>query len=223
MGKGSRPHRSTKPRRTRRAGIGHSRAGRPRKAGERYENGRLRPAGPNERVLALRRRLLDRPEAAAQGLRAAENPLDLMLARGWIGQEAHSAGKAFARLHAEARMSLAPIRVSSLERPVRGAGTVRTDPVALWRLNRIWAALAGRPAAAGALVEVCVLEAWPAWLIGAASAQDAQVRAGLLAGRGRAALEAGLAACAAQLREPLPRDLGEAREMGAFVDWVRTI
>lgn len=221
---------ATTPRRTRGASegararpVGHSRAGRPRKEGERYDNGRLKPTGPNLRVVEMRRSLLGDGEARGAALRAAENPLDLMLARGWIDQDAKDAGRTFARLHAEARMTLAPVRVSQLETRVRTAPNLRVEPMALWRLSEVWRALEGQTAAVNALVEVCVLEAWPAWLIAAATTRDVAARAVFLGHPQRTLLNEGLEVVAQTLRRPPPKDLSQVRDQSRFIAWLRRI
>jgi hypothetical protein len=73
--------------------------GRPRKAGPRHPSGRLvQKAEPNAKVVELRRALLGEPAASqpAAALAAAENPMSLALARGWISPEQHEAGLGFA-------------------------------------------------------------------------------------------------------------------------------
>jgi hypothetical protein len=73
-------------------------AGRPRKEGERYACGRLKPPKPNARVVAERTRLL----GTDQGLERAEAPLDVALARGWIGEAHHRTAGQLRRLYARA-------------------------------------------------------------------------------------------------------------------------
>ena len=68
MGKGSKPHRSKVGRHR---GLGHSRAGRPRQAGERYASGRLKPPEPNARVVAGRLALLGEAGADPANLKMA--------------------------------------------------------------------------------------------------------------------------------------------------------
>lgn len=223
MGKGSKPRRTSDGKRRSRGGapVGHSRAGRPRKAGPRYANGRLKPPGPNEKVVEQRRALLGDRVAVGKALKAAENPLDLMLARGWLQTELHQAGRAFARLHACGRMSVPSVRTTSFDAPVRAANTLTADPVSLWRLREIWETLAGRPASVAALVDVCVIETWPAWLAGAAFASDDEVQTEYLNNRGRAALNHGLQAVADVIARPVPEDLKSGTDLSVFVDWLR--
>lgn len=65
---------------------GSSKAGRPRKAGERFPSGGLKPPGPNELTLAKR---------AIGDSSAGEHPLDFMLRVGWISERLHKAGMAY--------------------------------------------------------------------------------------------------------------------------------
>ena len=66
----------------------------------RYANGRLKPPGPNERVVEMRRALLTggRETDAPVDITKAENALDVALARGWITEERHRATQRFASL-----------------------------------------------------------------------------------------------------------------------------
>ena len=217
MGKGSTPHRA-RPARKLRGGLGHSRAGRPRKDGERYENGRLKPPPPNARVVAERRALLGEADAGRSRLKMAENPLDLILARGWLSREHYDAGRSFAALHGRARLSLPPIRTSSLETRVR-AVVAAGDATALWRLNEIWTELDGE--GRSALIEVCVLEVWPAWLVAAALTGDPAVREALLTGHRKRALERALDAVGRQLMQPAPAGLSAGSALSRFVEWVK--
>ncbi len=72
-----------------------TRKGRPKKQGDRFPNGRLKPPGPNERVVAMRKAICD-------DVTMATCPLDAAFARGWISQAEHGAGKAFIALHSGA-------------------------------------------------------------------------------------------------------------------------
>ena len=221
MGKGSKPHRSSKGvRKSQRAGsIGHSRAGRPRKEGPRYANGRLKPPGPNEKVVAHRRMLLGEPDAAGARLKAAENPLDLMLARGWLQRKEYEAGRAFAALHARARLGMGPVRTAKLEREGRSARPVMGDGGAVNRLREIWSALEGRAAAVAALVDICVLEAWPGWLTAAARTREPAIRAALLAGEKKRALDAGLTVVSEVLGRPAGERAGNNSDLSLFIEW----
>lgn len=65
---------------------GSSKAGRPRKEGERYANGRLKPAGPNETVIAKRK---------IGDASAGEHPLDFALSQKWIDERQHRDAMAY--------------------------------------------------------------------------------------------------------------------------------
>ena len=93
--------------------MSKSRRGRPRKPGARFPGGKLKPVRDegNERVRADRERLL----GPLGGLHRADHPLDLALARGWIGEDHHKAGMAFARVR----------RQAGLGSPSMGAGGLR--------------------------------------------------------------------------------------------------
>lgn len=79
--------------------------GRPRKSGERYPGGKLKPQnGPNAKVVAMRRALLGANDGEDVDLTMAENPMDLAFARGWISEPRHRAGKLFANLYRGIRM-----------------------------------------------------------------------------------------------------------------------
>ncbi len=162
--------------------------------------------------------LLGEAGACARRLKAAENPLDLMLARAWLTRELYEAGKTFACLHARARLSLPPMRTSSLERR-GGSASAQSDPVALWRLNEISSGLLAEQR--GVLIDVCVLETWPAWLVTAATTEERVLRAALLAGPRKCALETGLTTAAEIMRRPTPPGLGAGSDLSQFVAWMK--
>ena len=89
---------------------GSSKAGRPRKAGERYPSGKLRPPEPNARVLADRAAMLGtKVDAKGQEVQRtdwqnASTPMDLALARGWVTEEEHRAGAKFLACYLGARL-----------------------------------------------------------------------------------------------------------------------
>jgi hypothetical protein len=103
---------------TRRARA-RSTAGRPRKEGDRYPSGKLKPPLPNQRVIAERRILL----GGAGDISKAENPLDLMLARGWITEDEHRAGRAYAFLYIKAGIDLPRLKTADL----RESGSIEQD------------------------------------------------------------------------------------------------
>lgn len=79
--------------------------GRPRKAGDRYPSGKLKPdVKPNSRVVAMRRALLGAKDGEAVDLTKAENPMDLALERGWMTERRHRAGQLFANLYRGIRL-----------------------------------------------------------------------------------------------------------------------
>ena len=221
MGKGSKPHRNARRTRARKALGAHlpsSKAGRPRAAGERYASGRLKPAGPNLRVVAERRALLGVADAKGQALKAAENALDLALARGWLSKELRQAAEDYAALHRRSALGLTPIRTSNPEQGPGGSRAPRAaDAQALYRLSHIWQALAATPSVRRTLVEVCVLGAWPKWVIDAAKG-DARA----LTSPERRTLQIGLATVNAAMSRPAPAGLmAEGSDLSTFVDWVR--
>lgn len=69
--------------------------GRPRQEGERYANGRLKPPGPNQLMVARRKAICD-------DVTMATCPMDAAYARGWISQAEHAAGRAFISIHMRA-------------------------------------------------------------------------------------------------------------------------
>lgn len=68
--------------------------GRPRKSGPRKPCGRLvQKVEPNAKVVVLRRAMIG---DTVSSLASAENPMDLALHRGWITEDQHRAGSAYA-------------------------------------------------------------------------------------------------------------------------------
>lgn len=81
------------------------RNGRPRKTGDRYPSGKLKPQNrPNTKVVAARRAMLGAKDGEQVDLTKAENPMDLALERGWISEKRHRAGQLFANLYRGIRM-----------------------------------------------------------------------------------------------------------------------
>jgi hypothetical protein len=138
------------------------RAGRKRQEGERYACGKLKPPAPNPKVVALRRAMLGREDLAPAALAAAENPLDLMLARGWIEERLHRAANAYAALHRRAGLEAPALRSGSFEKVSRAFDAALGDGSAMASLRELWAEL--RPAQAQALLEVSVRASWPEWV-----------------------------------------------------------
>jgi hypothetical protein len=65
---------------------GSSKAGRPRKEGERYPSGRLKPPGPNERTIVRRK---------AGDSEAGEHPIDFAYSQGWLNEVEHRAASSY--------------------------------------------------------------------------------------------------------------------------------
>lgn len=138
-------------------------SGRKRAEGERHACGKLRPPGPNPKVLAIRRAMLGREDLEPAALAAAENPLDLMLARGWIEERLHRAAVAYAALHRRAALEAPALRSASFEKVAGSFDGAAGDGAAMAELRTIWTALA--PAQAQVLLEVCVRASWPQWMV----------------------------------------------------------
>jgi hypothetical protein len=193
----SKKHRIRKPR-------GSSNAGRPKKAGDRYPSGKLKPAGPNQEVIAKRK---------AGDAAAGEHPLDFAMSQGWINEAQHRTAMdyraAYSRAHfdgaprlamgglAEAspsealkvkwgEMSDAEIveifdQVFSVETPPEDAEAGAIKAWARWKMLNI----ALRPDEREELFRVAILGSWPFWMPKAAAdhalgAKDQQKRSLLL-------------------------------------------
>ncbi len=72
------------------------------------------------------------------------------------------------------------------------------------------------------LIEVCILEAWPAWLARAAVSDEPTVRGALLAGARRRDLEAGLTAAAEGMRRTAPDGLAAGLDLSVMIAQLRT-
>ena len=92
------PKRKTKRR-------GSSKAGRPRKEGERYANGRLKPSGPNATVIEKRR---------AGDAEAGEHPLDFALSQGWVTEQQHRDAAAYRGIYQSAHIGGPRLSIGSL-------------------------------------------------------------------------------------------------------------
>lgn len=101
MSKASRRRSKIKPR-------GSSKAGRPRKEGDRYPNGRLKPPGPNERVLEKRR---------AGDAEAGEHPLDFALSQRWITEQMHRDADAYRQAFGRSHIGLGAPRLGMASLP----------------------------------------------------------------------------------------------------------
>ncbi len=145
------------------ASKGVSKSGRKRAEGDRYPCGKLRPPKPNEKVVALRRAMLGRSDISVMATAAAENPLDLMLARGWIDERLHRAARQYAALHVRARLDGPALRTGSYEKTAKSFDAALGDAEAMSVLRDLWTTLA--QAEAQLLLEVCVRDSWPEWVV----------------------------------------------------------
>ena len=159
-----------------------------KRSGPRYPNGRLKPDGPNPRLLELRRLI-------APDVRLAENPLDAAFANGWLSEAEHRAGRVYARLCAQVDLGgprAGRARLTERAAPAEGQGRKLAE-MSLPELAALWDAALGDGAPAGPeeraaaaeramaawraigasvraparaeLFSVCVLESWPQWLL----------------------------------------------------------
>jgi hypothetical protein len=139
--------------------------GRPRKEGERYPAGKLKPPTPNPVTLARRRALLGNQDATAAQCAKAENPLDLMLERGWISAGLYSAGRWYLGLHQLAKVDIPHVGAVDLNRTARGVDHSLGDPEAMSQLRRVWDRLKANPGAASELSDVALHAKFPAWVL----------------------------------------------------------
>lgn len=167
---------------------GSPNAGRPRKEGERYPSGKLKPPARNERVVAERKEML----GGRTDIESASTPMDLAHARGWLSTADYRAGLAFAEIRSRARLGGPRLGASGVQETSTTTGiekrTLRemTDAeiAAVWDLvfgqrvisdpeaatadahrkwNVIQRALTGGEA--NELYLVCVLHSWPQWMV----------------------------------------------------------
>lgn len=166
----------------RRRSKGSSKAGRPKKAGDRYPSGKLRPPGPNAMVIARRK---------AGDAEAGEHPLDFALSQQWITERQHRDAMAyraaFNRAHIagprlssgslaevppteELRMNWSQMSDEEVVDVFDLVFNVESGPldrealeaVALERWKRLNVALS--PTEREELFMVCVLGSWPFWM-----------------------------------------------------------
>lgn len=151
-------------------------AGRPPKEGERYKSGELKrkPATPNEVVLKQRRAMLNAPTDAGAGtLGAAENPLDLMLARGWLSEEEHRVAVEYGKLYRRAGFVGSAAGVANLERTAKGFDASEGDARAMAIVRKVWKETAKiGPHISETLTEICVNLSWPQWVVYRLSGKD---------------------------------------------------
>jgi hypothetical protein len=170
-----------------------SRKGRPRKAGDRYPSGKLKPEKPqNEIVIERRKELCD-------DITMASNPLDAALANGWISPADHRAGHTFAAMFRQAQAggpsaptamdistptsvvdyrgvsfnSLTSAEVSRIwdsaferDRPIVGDAAAEERERRAEEAAERWKALNKRlpSAVREEMRRVCVDESWPQWI-----------------------------------------------------------
>ena len=129
--------------------------GRPKKAGDRYPSGQRKTAGPMKRpqtcepskaVLERRRAILGaEKDAPAKELRAAENPLDTMEARGWLEPSLARAGRALAELYRTAGHHARRVTASLEEAPeTSGVDKRRITDMTPAEVAEIWRVLERR-------------------------------------------------------------------------------
>lgn len=183
MGKATNPRRVT------------GKGGRPRQEGERYPNGRLKPAGANERSLEIRKGF------GLSKLNQRMVPLDVAHSNGWLSDVDYLTGIRFANLHQAAGFNRAgsamgstlevdmPTEVSlsvSLHAKSFFAGLPHNELAALWdrvfdrgerdanksnegaaKAMKLWKAANAAMTAEerDEVTNVCVLDSWPQWII----------------------------------------------------------
>lgn len=174
--------------------CGSSKAGRPRKEGDRYPSGKLRPPMPSAVTIAKRK---------AGDSEAGEHPMDFALSQGWLTERDHQAASsyraAFNRSHIggprmshgglcevtpseELRLNWSQLsdeeiteifdRVFSIEAGPANPEKLQAD--ALWLWKRLNAALS--PEERDELFMVCVVGSWPFWMPKMAAAKDLGVK-----------------------------------------------
>lgn len=146
---------------------GSQNAGRPRKTEgvERWKNGRVKSetSAPNEKVVILRRAMLGDSGASLGTLVVTENPMDFILAKGWINEDLHLAGKTYAELVERSGFQIPKMKTFDPERSPGGYDASVGDAGAMLQLKALWMRLT--PETARILTEVCVMKSWPQWVI----------------------------------------------------------
>lgn len=213
----------------RRKHKGSSKAGRPRKAGDRYPSGKLKPLGPNETTLAKRQ---------AGDASAGEHPLDFALSKGWLTEQQHRDATAYrAAFNGAHRGAGGPRLALNNLSEVEPSEALRTgwSEMPSAEISRIfdrvfsgvilpqnvearqakaaerWRKMnEGIPSPVrGELFQVCVLASWPFWMTKKAAGRP--LGAQDLAKEG--ALRFGLDAVADALRPPKPAQASTIREL----------
>jgi hypothetical protein len=169
--------------------------GRPRKAGDRYPNGKLKPQGPNARCVENRKSM------GLTKLNQRMIPLDVAHANGWLSNVDYLTAIRFANLHQTAGLARSgsamgatlevdvPTEVSlsvTMQAKSFFAGLPDAEMVALW--DRVFDRAERDPVRAdetataamkqwkaacaamtmqerGEVTDVCVLDSWPQWII----------------------------------------------------------
>lgn len=212
-----------------------SRGGRTRKEGDRYPGGKLKPQGPNERSVEVRRAL------GLEKLNQRMVPLDVAHARGWVSDVDYLTGIRFANLYEKAGFARSggsmgsaleidvPTEVSlsvSTEAKSFFSGLPHAEMCALW--DRVFdrgerdmvkadeaavRAMADWKKACAAMTaferaevtDVCVHDSFPQWIL-----QRSAGREGTTWERKRELLISGLGAVRKALRKPLVEAVAEA-------------
>lgn len=114
---------------------GSSKAGRPRKEGDRYANGRLKPSGPNATVIEKRR---------AGDAEAGEHPLDFALSQKWITERQHRDAMAYRSIYNGAHIGGPKLSSGSLmEVPPQEALTMNWSQMSDGEITEIFDAVFG--------------------------------------------------------------------------------
>lgn len=217
---------------------GSSNAGRPRQAGKRHPSGKLvQKIEPNERVMAERQALVSGLEKV--DLSAAEDPMALAYAHGWLTEVEHKAGEAYARYYAASHVrhrSTGGLSESPdpSQRDMRSIGQMSDAEIvhafdhildstrapaasedremkARARYNALSAAMT--PAEQTQVFQCFCLRSWPQWLIYMASGKTAPESWD----RKRKLLIRGLDIIAAQLTKPRKQSNSYRNYTGAVV------
>jgi hypothetical protein len=176
---------------------GSSKAGRPRKVGDRFPGGKLKPNnGPNARVLELRRGMLG---DAKLDISLASDPIDLAHARGWLTDAQHKAARTLGRLYRQAGFGAPHMDAGglsevqpSLQIDARSFATMADEEIeTIWdvvfcdegEVNResqaekatvLWGRIMGSlpKAVQSEVFSVCIAGSWPQWIVWQANGQD---------------------------------------------------
>lgn len=170
-----------------------ARKGRPRKSGDRFPSGRLKPVNQKNAVVVERR------QALCEDITKASSPLDAALANGWIGDADHRAASVYAALYRQSvsggpsvptavdvstptsvldcrgiefremgSREVAAIWDSAMSKPgavVGGLDDLERQQKAT-RASERWKAIQERmpPEVQQEMHRVCIVESWPQWI-----------------------------------------------------------